>query len=545
MMRFVALACDYDGTLASGGRLAEPTAAALERLVASGRKAILVTGRELDELRVVCPRLDLFERVVAENGALLYRPATREIVPLGEPPPAGFLDALRARGVDPLGVGRVIVATRTPHEGTVLQVIREWGLEFQVIFNKGAVMVLPAGINKATGLKVALDELGLSPHNVVGIGDAENDHAFLSLCECGVAVGDALPMLAERADFRTTGFAAEGAIELIDEVLATDLSGRDEALRRHHVLLGVDDRGREVRLSPARHNILIAGQSGAGKSTLATGWLERVAEAGYQVCIIDPEGDYEAFAPAVALGTAEGPPSVEEVLQVLEHPSGHVSVNLIGLPLAERPAFFAALFPRLHALRMRVGRPHWIAIDEVHHLLPSPWEPAMLALPAELAGLVGITLYPREVAPPFLAAIDTVITVGESAAQTMGEFFASRNERGPEGDLPTPAPGDALLWMSNDHDEAFAPVRVRIEPSQTTRRRHLRKYAEGELGPDRSFYFEGPEGKLRLRAQNLVWFVQLAQGVDDETWMHHLRRGDYSRWFREAIKDEALADEAG
>ena len=74
--------------------------------------------------------------------------------------------------------------------------------------------------------------------------------------------------------------------------------------------------------------------------------------------------------------------------------------------------------------------------------------------------------------------------------------------------------------------------------------RHLRKYAEGELGPDKSFYFRGPDGKLNLRAQNLQLFLQVADGIDDETWMYHLRRGDYSRWFREAIKDEDLASDA-
>src|SRR5207245_10737808 len=75
-------------------------------------------------------------------------------------------------------------------------------------------------------------------------------------------------------------------------------------------------------------------------------------------------------------------------------------------------------------------------------------------------------------------------------------------------------------------------------------RPHVRKYATGELGEDKSFYFRGPAGRLNLRAQNLALFVQLAEGVDDETWLHHLRLKDYSRWFREAIKDEALASEA-
>jgi hypothetical protein len=75
------------------------------------------------------------------------------------------------------------------------------------------------------------------------------------------------------------------------------------------------------------------------------------------------------------------------------------------------------------------------------------------------------------------------------------------------------------------------------------RRRHTRKYLEGELPPDRSFYFKGPDGKLNLRAQNLALFMQIADGVDDATWLHHLRNGDYSRWLRTMIKDEPLAAE--
>ncbi|MCA1854064.1 MAG: HAD-IIB family hydrolase, partial [Beggiatoa sp.] len=202
-MRYFALATDYDGTLAHGGVVSAATVEALERFCETGRKLFLVTGRELPDLMRVFPRLDLFDRVVAENGALIYCPATREEQSLGEAPPDVFVNALRERDIAPLSVGRVIVATWHPNEERVLETIRDLGLELQVIFNKGAVMVLPSGINKATGLCAALTQLGLSPHNVVGIGDAENDHAFMQSCECAVAVENALPMVQERADYVT------------------------------------------------------------------------------------------------------------------------------------------------------------------------------------------------------------------------------------------------------------------------------------------------------------------------------------------------------
>ncbi|TIR63544.1 MAG: phosphoglycolate phosphatase, partial [Mesorhizobium sp.] len=113
--------------------------------------------------------------VVAENGALIYTPASEEEQTISPSPSADFVDRLKKRGVKPLSVGRSIVATWEPHQATVLDVIKELGLELEIIFNKGAVMILPSGINKATGLAAALKDLRLSPHNVVGIGDAEND----------------------------------------------------------------------------------------------------------------------------------------------------------------------------------------------------------------------------------------------------------------------------------------------------------------------------------------------------------------------------------
>src|SRR5688572_3637261 len=133
-MRYYALACDYDGTLALDGQVDDKTIAALERLRSSGRKLLLVTGRELDDLQRVFSRLDLFDRVVVENGALLYRPASHEEKALGESPKAEFVALLRQRGVATLSVGRVIIATWEPYEKIVLEAIRDLGLELQVIF---------------------------------------------------------------------------------------------------------------------------------------------------------------------------------------------------------------------------------------------------------------------------------------------------------------------------------------------------------------------------------------------------------------------------
>jgi HAD superfamily hydrolase (TIGR01484 family) len=527
--------------LALNGQVDELTLTALKRLRDSGRKLILVTGRQLEDLFSVFPYGDLFDSIVAENGAVLYEPITRSEKVLTIPPPEELLQALEERDVRPLAVGRAIVATWHPHEAAVLDAIRQLGLEYQVIFNKGAVMVLPSGVNKATGLATALQELGLSPHNVVGVGDAENDHAFLRLCECAVAVQNALPMVKETADIVTPSDHGAGVSELIDRLVTEDLRSIDVTLTRYYVLLGNREDGQEERMSPYGHNVLIAGSSAGGKSTLATGVLERLAEQQYQFCVIDPEGDYEALPTAVVLGTAERVPSPEEVLQVLARPESNVVMNLLGVPLEDRPKVFHALLPHLQEMRARVGRPHWIIVDEAHHLLGSTWEPAEITLPQTLTNMMYITVHPRFVAPAVLASVDTVVAVGEAPAAIFQEFTETLGQRPSVISNSATQPGEVLVWHRyND----TAPFRLRPALSHTDRRRHRRKYAEGELGPDRSFYFRGPEERLNLRAQNLILFRQIADGVDDATWLYHLHRGDYSQWFSNSIKDEALAAEA-
>ncbi|HXN65246.1 MAG TPA: HAD family hydrolase [Candidatus Acidoferrales bacterium] len=223
-MRYLCLVCDYDGTIARDGKAAPSTIAALRRVADSGRKLVLATGREMPDLQRIFPELPLFHLVIAENGGLLYEPATRKQLLLTERPAEKFIAELKRRGVGPLSVGETIVATWHPWETVALEVIREMGLGLQVIFNKDAVMILPSGVDKGTGLRIALGKLGLSPHQAVGVGDAENDHAFLAVCGCGVAVANALPALKERADFVTAGDHGAGVEELIEKLLTNDLA---------------------------------------------------------------------------------------------------------------------------------------------------------------------------------------------------------------------------------------------------------------------------------------------------------------------------------
>jgi HAD superfamily hydrolase (TIGR01484 family) len=241
-MTYQVLATDYNGTLATDGQVDETTLSALKRWRQQGRKLILITGRRLDDVQRVFAHLDWFDWVVAENGPVLYQPSSQQERLLADPPPEEFLRVLsdrishaenlpeqplsrefaRLRKDSLLTVGRVIMATWEPHGETAIATIQDLGLDLQVIRNKGAVMILPSGVDKALGLRAVAQELHLSLDQIVGVGDAENDLAFLQLCGYSVAVANALPTIKEQVNWVTTQSRGAGVSELIDQLLRQD-----------------------------------------------------------------------------------------------------------------------------------------------------------------------------------------------------------------------------------------------------------------------------------------------------------------------------------
>ena len=244
----------------------------------------------------------------------------------------------------------------------MLDVIKKTGLELEIIFNKGAVMILPSGINKATGLTAALQDLRLSPRNVVGIGDAENDHAFLKACGCSVAVDNALPAVKDTADLVMRGARGKGVEELIGRLVKHDRGLVKKP--RDSILLGKAG-SKEIYLSPT-DTVLIAGSSGIGKSTLATALTERFVQTGFQFCIFDPEGDYDGLQGAVRLGDGSSAPTKEQLLDLIEKVDTNVVVNGLALRVNERPDFFADLLPvsaiSAIALLDRIG---WLSMKRI------------------------------------------------------------------------------------------------------------------------------------------------------------------------------------
>jgi hydroxymethylpyrimidine pyrophosphatase-like HAD family hydrolase len=539
-MWFHVVACDYDRTLAVDGTIAPETMAALGRLRESGRRIVLVTGRRFEDLLDVCPDVDFFDQVVAENGAVLFDPRAKKVDDLADPPPPAFLTALEHAGV-PFSTGRIVVSSVVPHEVAILEIIRTLGLELQIVFNKESVMVLPGGVSKATGLRAALRRLGLSIHNTVGVGDGENDHAFLRRTGFAVAVANAVPSLADEADLVTQSPDGAGIRELIDGPLATDFEEYRPHLLGRTIELGREEDGTAVTYPVRGPNVLITGASGSGKSTLTGLFVERLVREDYVICLLDPEGDYRTLADHEGVVVLASEPGTEEtraleVERLLRHRSTSVAIDLSALNRDERIRAAARFLHAVQRLRVETGSPHWVVIDEAHHLFPPGGGPAEETFDFEWNGVCLVTNEPHRVARELIGAARHVFSTSVEAVTTTLPLLP--RDAIPGGELQ---PGEALDITRQD-----GPPRVRrfrVARRETSHKRHVKKYATGKLPPERSFHFRGPTGALDLVAHNLETFTMLAKGVDDATWLHHLRNGDIARWLREAIKDAELADE--
>ncbi len=476
-MRYTAIALDYDGTIARNGVVPPHVLDGLRRLRASGRRLFLVTGRELEELLGIFPEIEVFDLVVAENGALLYRPVDGDRRELGDPPPDALIDTLKASGI-PLSVGHTILATVRPHEKVVLAAIADLGLEQQVIFNKGAVMVLPPGCNKASGLKHALAEMGLSPRNVVAAGDGENDHALLELAEYSCATANAVATLKDAADRVTRQTHGEGVLEVIEALIDSDLATLAPHRRRRALCVGEDLEGNAVILPSRRASLVIAGDA-QHTTELGTALLERLCKAGYQICVLDTRGDYLDFKQAVVFGTFTNSPTAKEVLTALEKPDVQTVVCLAAVPQEQRREWVEKLLVPLRQLREKTGRPHWILLDEAHDLLPA--SAGAQGSPSEGAEN---TIYasddPLALSPAILAAVDGIAACGPGARAILGSLASALSWDANVVPARDATEGEAIVWFRGmEQPMALVSIsRVKEEVREAIRPEKREKSAE-------------------------------------------------------------------
>jgi phosphoserine phosphatase len=508
-----AVAVDLDGTITRGGALDLSVIAALDECRWAGAATILVTGRIEAELEAEFPDLlTHFDAAVLENGALLvvdkHRTVLASVDPLLAP-------RLRDRSI-PLRGGVAILACRSSDATTVLDGIDSLGLDAQLVHNRNELMVVPSGVSKGTGLRAALSELGISVHNALAVGDAENDLAMLSTAEIAVAAAGSIDSVRRVADL----VVPEGPDQLANFLRGPIVSGAQPVRsRRRDLRIGRSDDGSDVTIPGAQAGILVSGESGAGKSHLTGLLVERWIGAGYTVLVIDPEGDHSSLADLhqTVLVKADGTQSVDDLVQMLCQRSLSVVLDLSSMEPSVTVPYLATIASGIEVTRSQYGLPHWIVIDEAHGVLGEDGTLAHIFRPND-GGYCYVTYRPETLCTAAKTTIDVSLTA-----------LGQRREGG------SPAGSRAVIRMPGSTDREFVP-----DPRVTSHVRHRNKYRDTPLLRQLRFHFRDSTGRVVSTAATVGELINGIRAVPDEAILHHALRGDFSRWALGAVQDRSL-----
>lgn len=531
-----AIAIDYDGTLTDADRPTNAALGAIREVRSRGRAVVLVTGRILSELRTVFPEVDeQFDAIVAENGAVLADAhGTRD---LAVPVDPELAQALAHRDI-PVRQGRVLLACDAVHASAVGEEITRLGLDSQQVRNRDAMMVLPGGVTKGTGLIQALGNLGISRHSTLAIGDAENDHHLLAVCELGVAVANAVDPLKQRAELVLEQADGAGVAAFLRGPIVR--GGQSLPPSRWQLTLGVEDDGNELEIPASQINLLIVGGSCSGKSYLTGLLVEQLVRLDYSVLVLDRKGDHRTLAERrgiLAVGGKDPLPSPTQLGALIRHRFGSVVVDLSQHSEQEQRDYVASITSAVLALRAVTGLPHWVFFDEAHTLPvgEGPWADAFAAGDK---GFCLTTYLPEQLPRAVRDRTDLLVLCAGTGAQAdaardfVGETCDHRAEELAE--LLGEERGRALLVEAANPAE---PRSFTVQRRSTGHVRHWHKYIDGELPASLRFYFTDSD----LVAGNLREFHRQLAGCSDTTLAAHARRNDLSRWIKLVIQDEELA----
>ena len=538
-----AVALDFDGTIASGGRPpADQVVEALAEARSAGVALILVTGRILGELTEVWPQsIDCVDCIIAENGAVLQTRTWRRLLAA---PIDARLDAALSSADVPFRRGEVLLAGAAADEAAILAQVRALQLGCQTVANRGELMVVPAGMTKASGLYHALGELGLSFHNAVAVGDAENDLALLEMSELGIAVGDAVETLKAAADIVLAEPDGEGVAGFLrGDVLA---GRRVVHTQRWQLHLGVTDDGGDASLPASQLNVLVTGSAGAGKSYLAGLLAEQLVQRDYSVLVIDPEGDHVGLSHlsgGLVVGGGPELPEPDEVLRLLHHRYASVIVDLSPLARDATGEYQRRLLTRVEAHRRATGLPHWVFLDEADRTVGRVTASLPGFEPAQ-KGYCFITWRPRDLAAEAVASLDAVVAMtSDDPEESVIDLAAA------VGGI---ARAELARQLAAGPDRAVLVRRGALQPAQvftvaervTPHLRHTHKYAWHPLDRERCFYFRrNPTELVGARAGNLAELEDRIGLCERAVLRHHCPHHDFSRWVADVFHDDVLAEE--
>ncbi|MGI8415495.1 MAG: HAD hydrolase family protein [Nakamurella sp.] len=524
-----AIAVDLDGTIATDDVIAPEVLDAIKHAQYRGVRMLLVTGRTIAALRTGFPGpIEDFDAVVAENGGVLMVDGRHRL--LADPVNPSLIQALLGQGI-PLQQGEVLVGLSADHDVAALHEITRLGLDSTLLRNRGQLMILPTGVSKGAGLLIALAGFGLSAHNTLAVGDAENDHSMFEIAELAAAPPNALPAVKDHADLILQAANGQGVAALLTgQLVAGEI--RPHSARRQ-IRIGECSDGSDAQVSTIASTILLVGGSGRGKSYLAGVVAEQLIDHAYQILVIDPEGEQAGLAATAGVTsiTVKGEADITQAVETIRAGSS-VVLDLSSTERCQQSALLSVLATPILALRAETGAPQWVIIDEAHELA-GPTGPLRALFDPTAGGHCLVTYHPEQLSAEVLNSADVIISASPPIDQVLGTVNVSA------AGLPKAVTGQAML-MRTDRAEAGQPFMVATRI--TKHQRHQRKYAELCLPTGRGFRFRPFQGHQLPEARTIDQFSAQLDQIDPDTLGWHMQRGDLSKWLCEVVQDRQLGD---
>ncbi len=431
-------------------------------------------------------------------------------------------------------------------ERQVREALGAAGVSRDLVYNRTSLMLLPAGLSKGEGVERVLRVTGLSFHDVLGLGDAENDLDLFRACGWAGCPGDAVESIRARADWVFPGEDGQAIAAAISGPL---LENRLPVRRspRHRIGIGWVVETSEPVAIPARGvNVLISGDPLFGKSWLTGALIERLVEARYAVCVLDAEGDYRALAhlPGVSWAEIKDAAAMARALSRFEQePAACTVADLSSLPRDRKVEIVSAALTAIRDLRRRRGVPHWVVLDEAQDPLRPEGIPDE-AVGTEDKGFCFATYRPSWLRDAVARAVD-VFVVGRTTAPEEAAFLSARLGEGVApakaiAALPDLPDGEFLLAVP-DPGGRWTPLTFTAPPRQTAHVRHRRKYADWRVPYERRFLFRAPGGPAIAEADSLHGFRREVLAAPDVVLADHASRGDFSQWVLDVFSDGELA----